>query len=63
MLEGNAVRSVQRALDILEVLADSQAGMTRTTLSGQLGLPRSADCRQPIQLISQEGEHDDRRTG
>ena len=42
MLSDSAVRSVQRALDILELLADGQQGLTLTEFAARLDVPKSS---------------------
>ncbi len=42
MLSDSAVRSVQRALDILELLADGQQGLTLTEFASRLDVPKSS---------------------
>ena len=42
MLSDSAVRSVQRALDILELLADGRQGLTLTEFAGRLNVPKSS---------------------
>lgn len=42
MLAASAVRSVQRALDILELLADERASLTLSEFAARLDLPKSS---------------------
>src|SRR5581483_11303014 len=42
MSSDTAVKSVQRALDILEILADRQAGLTLTECATRLKAPKSS---------------------
>ncbi len=42
MLSETAVRSVQRALDILELLADGRQGLTLTEFAARLDVPKSS---------------------
>ena len=42
MLSDSAVRSVQRALDILELLADGRQGLTLTEFAARLDVPKSS---------------------